>query len=90
MATINGAYIKEQGVEFGVVIVQPHVLENHDEANKLISMFSTQVFAHHPVVLMATNKAGNPTYYGRTDIINFMAKVPLKAIPWQTYSTPAH
>jgi hypothetical protein len=86
MPTINGAFIKEQGVQFGIVIVQPHILEAHDEANRLIGIFRAQIFSNHPVVLMATNKAGHPTYYGRTDIVNFLGSVSVKAIPWQTYN----
>jgi hypothetical protein len=39
-----------------------------------------------PVVLMAQDYHGTPTYYGRQDIARFMADVPLEAIPWKEYT----
>src|SRR5439155_26785355 len=38
--TFQGALITEQGITFGIVIVQSHVLNNQMEANRLISAFS--------------------------------------------------
>lgn len=83
---LEGAFIREQGVEFGVVVVQRHVLSNHAEANRLIAQFQAQFFNGHPVVLMAQSFRGRPTYYGRQDIVNFMAGVPLHSIPWKRYT----
>ncbi len=77
----QGALIKEQGVTFGVVIVQSHVLSNQTEANDLIASFQSQIFGGLPVVLMAQDARRTPTYYGRKDIVAFLARVPLNAIP---------
>ncbi len=82
----QGAVIKEQGITFAVVIVKPHILNNHSEANQLISSFQQSVFGSIPVVLMAQNSRGIPTYYGRRDIANFLSRVPLQAIPWKEYT----
>jgi hypothetical protein len=81
---VTGAVIKEQGVTFAIVIVKPHVVSNHSEANRLIASFSPVFRA--PVVLMAQDSYGRPTYYGRKDIANFMSGVPPIAIPWREYS----
>ena len=81
---IDGAVIREQGITFAVVIVKPHVVQNSSEANRAIAAFSP-AFPGLPVVLMGQDHRGVPTYYGRRDISNFMASVPLHAIPWKRY-----
>lgn len=82
----QGAVIKEQGITFAVVIVKSQILNNHSEANQLIGSFQQSVFGSIPVVLMAQNSRGVPTYYGRRDIANFLSQVPLQAIPWKEYT----
>jgi hypothetical protein len=81
----QGAVIKEQGVTFAVVIVKPHVVSNQSEANEAIWAFQP-AFPGLPVILMAQNARGVPTYFGRQDIARFMAKVPLSAVPWKEYT----
>ena len=81
----QGAVIKEQGVTFAVVIVKERVLDNKTEANKTIQSFQP-IFPGIPIVIMAQNSRGIPTYYGRTDISQFMANVPIHSVPWKEYS----
>ncbi len=81
----QGALIKEQGVTFGIVIVKPHVLQNNAEANTMRS-FGNRAFGLVPIILMAQNSRGVPTYSGRRDIVNFLAKIPISCIPWREYS----
>jgi hypothetical protein len=81
---IEGAVIREQGQTFAVVVVKPEVLQNSSQAQSAILSFMP-VFPGMPVVLMAQNHRGVPTYYGRNDISRFMASVPLRAIPWRRY-----
>ena len=80
---VQGAVVREQGQTFAVVIVKPHVIQNRGEAADAIRNF-TPVFGV-PVVLMAQDSRGRPTYYGRDDIASFLANVPLQAIPWREY-----
>ncbi len=82
---LQGAVIREQGVTFAVVVVQRHVVEDRLRASQAVGQFGT-VFPGMPVVLMAQDSRGAPTYYGRQDIARFMASVPLRAIPWRTYT----
>ncbi|MBI5668256.1 MAG: hypothetical protein HZC41_09640 [Chloroflexi bacterium] len=82
----QGAVIKEQGVTFAIVIVKSHILNDQAEADQLIGTFQQLVFGGIPVVLMAQNSRGTPTYYGRPDIADFMSRVPLQVIPWKQYS----
>jgi hypothetical protein len=82
----RGALVKEQGVTFGIVTVKPHVISNRTEADALIASFQHEVFVGHPVVLMAQDAKGTPSYYGRKDIVGFLAHVPLASIPWKEYT----
>ncbi len=82
---IQGAVIKEQGVKFAIVIVKQHVLQNSNQANNTAHNFSIY-FPGMPVILMAQNYRGTPTYYGRRDIVRFLGKVPPHAIPWKEYT----
>jgi hypothetical protein len=81
---IQGAVIREQGQTFAVVVVKPHVVQNSSEAANAISGF-TPIFGV-PVVLMAQDGRGRPSYYGRSDITKFMSSVPLHSIPWREYT----
>ena len=82
--SIEGAVVREQGVTFAIAIVKPHVLNTTGQANEAIGSFR-RVFSGMPVVLMAQDASGRPRYYGHQDIVNFLASVPLTAIPWKRY-----
>lgn len=81
---VQGAIIREQGQTFAIVIVKPHVVQNQSEASDAIRSFFP-VFGV-PVVLMAQDNGGRPTFYGRQDIARFLSNVPLNAIPWREYT----
>ncbi len=81
----QGAVVKEQGVTFAVVIVKKPVADNRIEANRAIQSFQP-LFPGIPVILMAQDHRGTPTYYGRQDISCFLANIPLHAIPWKEYT----
>ncbi len=82
---IQGALVKEQGVNFAIVIVKPFVLQSTFEANKTRQSFAS-LFPGLPIILMVQDGRGRPTYQGRTDIVNFLVNVPMSAIPWKEYS----
>lgn len=81
---IEGAVIREQGLTFAVVVVKREVLDSQSRAQDAIRGFMP-AFPGMPVVLMAQDHRGVPTYYGRQDISRFMASVPMRAIPWRRY-----
>lgn len=83
--TFQGTVIKEQGVTFAIVIAKKHIIDNRTEADKMIQAFQS-TFPGIPVLLMAQDARGIPSYYGRSDISRFMAKVPLNAIRWKKYT----
>ena len=82
---IQGALVKEQGVNFAIVIVKSFVLQSTFEANKARQSFAS-LFPGLPIILMAQDGSGRPTYQGRTDIVNFLVNVPMSVIPWKEYS----
>lgn len=81
----QGALVKEQGVTFGIIIVKPHVLNSPSEATSMRG-FGVRAFGPVPIILMAQDSRGVPTYLGRRDIVKFLAKVPVQAIPWREYT----
>ncbi|MBM4286800.1 MAG: hypothetical protein FJ135_01400 [Deltaproteobacteria bacterium] len=76
---------RDQGVKFAVIVVRKSVIGNTLYADHPIRSFQ-HFFGGIPVVLMAQDHRGKPTYYGRRDIVRFLSVVPLNAIPWREYS----
>jgi len=85
MSHFEGAVIREQGVTFAVVVVRPTVLQSTLQARETIQSFQP-AFPGLPIVLMAQDGRGRPTYYGRRDLSQFMANVPLRNVPWRRYT----
>ena len=82
---IQGAVVREQGVDFAVVVVRPGVLTSPTQRSEAQRGFSG-LFPGLPLILMAQDARGTPTYWGRPDIVKFLASVPMHAIPWREYS----
>lgn len=80
---IQGAVIREQGQTFAIAVVKPHVVRCRSTANQTIAGLRPTFGV--PVVLMAQDGRGRPTYFGPSDIVRFLSSVPLRAIPWQEY-----
>ena len=81
----DGAVIEEQGVTFAIVIVKPHILNSPTQIEEVRSSF-TPFFPRMPIILMAQNAKGVPTYHGRNDIVKFLANVHPIRIPWKRYT----
>lgn len=81
---IEGAVISEQGQKFAIVIVKEYVLNSTEKDT--VSMEFSKYFPGMPLILMAQNSRGIPTYYGRKDIVAFLAKLHISQIPWKKYT----
>jgi hypothetical protein len=81
----DGAVIKEQGISFAIVIVKPHVLSSSEQIEQARTSFA-QYFPGLPLILMAQNSRGIPTYQGRKDLVNFLSRVHISRIPWKRYT----
>lgn len=84
----QGAVVREQGVTFGIVVVKPSVL-SIPSSREAMQEFGVEAFGFMPIVLMAQNARGVPTYWGRKDIVNFLSRVPMQCIPWKEYTVAA-
>lgn len=82
----NGALITEQGVTFAIVVVKPSAVFNNNTIVETQKAFQKFFPLGTPIILMVQNSQGIPTYYGRRDIVNFLAKVHPSRIPWKTYT----
>lgn len=81
----QGALIKEQGVTFAVVVVRKYILDSRSESDQAIVAFRP-IFPGVPIVLMAQDSRGVPSYYGRDDISRFLAGVDFARIPWKEFT----
>ena len=68
----DGALIKEQDVEIGIVSTTMDVLSNEKEADNLIRYCKERIFVGFQVVLMAQDGQGIPHYYGKQDLIRLL------------------
>jgi hypothetical protein len=82
---IDAALVKEQNVEFAVVAVRCGIIDNRSEANCAQASFAP-AFDFVPVVLMEQDHRGVPRYYGRPDIVDFLASIDFRRLPWAKWS----
>ena len=81
----QGAVIEEQRQTFGIVIVKQSVLNSPSDRDGMVA-FGVRAFGAMPIVLMAQDSKGVPTYFGRDDIVRFLANVFIDQIPWKKYT----
>ena len=86
--TFDGAVIREQGITFGVMAVKAPVLNDPSRRDASVAQASI-AFGGIPVVLMGQAPNGRARFYGRDDLVRFMANVPLSAVPWKRYRLAA-
>lgn len=83
----TAALIREQGVEFAVVLVKQHVTSSgsRDATARGFASF----FPGRPIVLCSQDFRGTPTYYGRPDLVKFLANLAIQRLPWKKYRSNA-
>ena len=79
---VNAALVKEQGLTFAIVSVKHSVLSSTTERTRTQTGLQTY-WPSVPIVLMAQDSRGEPEYFGRNDIVRFLAGVPIEALPWR-------
>ena len=85
MTKLQGAVIREQGVTFAIVVVKMHILSSQSQAEESQKAFSAY-FPGMPIILTAQDSRGIPKYWGRKDIVNFLANIHPGRIPWKEYT----
>jgi hypothetical protein len=81
---VQGAAVSLGGKNFVVVLVGMEVVQSPGEADMAIDAMRPS-FGGVPVVLMAQNEKGSPTYYGDEDLVRLLAGVPVDEMPWKEY-----
>ena len=82
---LHGAVVKEQGVTFAIIVVKKYILDLRAKAQETARSFS-RFFPGIPIILMAQDERGIPTYLGRRDIVRFLANIDHQRIPWKEYT----
>jgi len=84
---ITAAVIREQGVEFVVVLVTRQATQ---PGSREATARSVQpLFPGRPMVLCSQDWQGTPTYFGRRDLVQFLANVFMEQLPWKKYRSVA-
>ncbi|XSC43438.1 hypothetical protein ACF1BQ_036605 [Bradyrhizobium sp. RDT10] len=78
MATWQVALIREQGLEFGVVLVKDSVVDTPGEREKLVNGWAFEL--GRPVALMGERRFKS---YGRQDIVKWLSGVHPSRLPWR-------
>lgn len=81
---IHGAVIIEQGVTFAIVSVKPFVTQYTTRATAFRREMSFY-FPNMPIILMSQSPDGEPHYFGRKDIVDFLKTIRVDQIPWKEY-----
>ena len=85
MEKIQAAIIKERGVQFTVVIVQQHLFDSQENCQTTAQAFEPY-FPGMPIIWMAQDSRGTPSYWGRKDIVSFLSRVALSRFSWKEYT----
>jgi hypothetical protein len=80
----QAALVKEQNVTFAVVSVRRGIINNHTEAAQTQAAIAP-AFNFVPVILMEQDHRGVPTYFGRDDIVQFLANIDFRRLPWKSW-----
>lgn len=82
---LTAARIREQGVDFAVVLVKPSGTAPGQRESTQRS--ASRFFPGVPIVLCSQGSHGRPTYYGRRDIAQFLSNLAIEQIPWKKFDT---
>ena len=85
MTTWTVALVREQSVEFAVVLVKDSVIESPSIRDDLIASFRMQLQGR-PVVLLGEQRYRR---YGRQDIVRWMANIHPSSLPWRKMTIAA-
>jgi hypothetical protein len=81
----TAALIKEQGQSFAVCLVKASAASTQSGVQEAANAFRPH-FPGVPIVVAAQDSRGRFTYYGREDIIRFLANINPSRIPWSEYT----
>jgi hypothetical protein len=85
----EGAHLRERNQQGGytnwwVIVVSSAVLNSPTECQKTRAGYQARL--RQPVVLMAQDSRGVASYWGKPDLVDYMATVPFEAVPWERFT----
>jgi hypothetical protein len=84
MSAWQVALVREQGVEFGVVTVRDHIIDDQIERDNVIGFWQAEL--GRPVVLIGGR---HHRTFGRRDLAQFVANVGPARLPWRQMTVAA-
>lgn len=78
MTSWQVALVREQGINFGVVVVKDHAIDNPSERDELCRWWALHLGC--PIALMGERQRRT---YGRRDIVNWLASIDPSRLPWR-------
>ncbi len=84
--TLDGAVLNEGGVTFALASVPPNILTDPTTADELLDSLKRDLFPDMPILLMAREWSGRPSYYGSPDAQRALRGVHVGRIAWSRYN----
>lgn len=84
MTTWQVALVREQGVEFGIILVRDSVVDSPSERDDLCRFWTVQL--GRPVALLGERHFRS---YGRKDIVAWLENVHPAQLPWRQMTLAA-
>jgi hypothetical protein len=78
---VQGALVRERGLEFALLVVKEYVLDSPFERARAAAWGS--LFFHAPTVLVGERRHRT---FGRDDVLSMLRDVDVTQIPWRTYT----
>ncbi len=75
---IQYSIIREQGIDFGIIVVKDRVIDCRSDADEAVSYWSN--YFGCPTILYGARRH---KVYGRTDLVNFVSNLQYQQIPWR-------
>lgn len=85
MKTYQGGIVIGHKKRFAIVRVDKAVIDNREEAVKIMQALLPQ-FQGLPVVLVAEQGKEKPLYFARPDLMNFLMDFHLPSVEWKEYT----
>ena len=79
----TGALVKEQGIEFMIILVKKNIIDNHFQRQNAVNEY--QRLFGIPSIIAAQDSRGDFKYFGREDISRFLSSIHPSRISWSTF-----
>lgn len=82
---VSGCIIAEQGFTFAIIVVDNTVLNSTVEKEHM-QQAGKKIFGNMPIILMAQDSNGTPSFFGKPEIVKTLAKIKPSKLPLKQYN----